>query len=72
MYGQKCAFLTVPYIPHSVSNHIMCTVGYDHPCTVHVEVFVTGSDSRIAMFSLDLVSPVEYLFRKLSLDDSSE
>ncbi|XP_065898812.1 uncharacterized protein [Dysidea avara] len=44
--------------------------GYDHPCTVQVEVFATGGDNSIAVFPLDLVSPVEYLYRKLSLDDS--
>ena len=50
----------------------MCTTGYDHPCTVHVEVFAKGSDSSLAKFSLDLVSPVEYLFRKSSIDDDGE
>ena len=42
---------------------------FDHPCTVHVEVHVNGSEQCLAKFSLDLVSPVEYLFRSLSLDD---
>jgi len=50
----------------------MCTAGYDHPCIVQVKVFATGSDNSIATFSLDLVSPVEYIFRKLSLDNSGK
>ena len=46
---------------------------YDHPCTVHVEVYVNDyhTEQCIAQFSLDLVSPVEYLFRKYSLDNNS-
>ena len=44
---------------------------FDHPCTVQVEVYCSDSDQSMAKFSLDLVSPVEYLFRKYSLDDNS-
>ena len=42
---------------------------YDHPCKVQVEVHVNDSEEIITSFTLDLVLPVEYLFRKLSLCD---
>ena len=36
-----------------------------------MEVYANDIEQCIAKFSLDLVSPVEYLFRKYSLDDNS-
>ena len=44
-------------------------IGFIHPCTAEVSVYVGGYDNHIAVFSLDLVSPVEYLFRKFTMDD---
>ena len=54
-----------------IRTYILFITEFDHPCTVHVEVYTDGSEQYIAKFSLDLVSPVEYLFRKYSLDDDS-
>ena len=45
---------------------------FDHPCTVNVEVFANDSEQSMTKFSLDLVSPMEYLFRSLSLDDQGK
>ena len=44
-------------------------IEYDHPCTVDVSLHATISEEvteDITEFSLDLVSPVEYLFKKFS------
>ena len=43
---------------------------FGHPCTVDVKVCANDSEQCLAKFSLDLVSPVEYLFRKYSLKDN--
>ena len=56
---------------HSFLIALLFITEFDHPCTVHVEVYTNGNEQCIAKFSLDLVSPVEYLFRKYSLDDNS-
>ena len=42
----------------------ICTE-YDHPCTIHAVLYAGHEHTEdITEFSLDLVSPVEYLFRK--------
>ena len=44
---------------------------HDHSCSVHARLYtITGEHVQtVAEFSLDLVSPVEYLFRKLSANE---
>ena len=56
----------------AVSLIACLSIGFDHPCTAEVSVYAGGNDNSIAVFSLDLVSPVEYLFRKFTMDDSGE
>ena len=55
----------------------MCvhSVEYHHPCTVHAELYASHMHEHtenITEFSLDLVSPVEYLFRKFSANEFSK
>lgn len=47
------------------------SIEYDHPCTVHVTLYANVEEDTedIAEFSLELVSPVEYLFRKFSANE---
>ena len=43
---------------------------YDYPCTVYAKLYASHQHrEEIAEFSLDLVSPVEYLFRKFSANE---
>lgn len=47
-----------------------CLQEHDHSCTVHARLYTSGEHAQtIAEFSLDLVSPVEYLFRKFSANE---
>lgn len=49
------------------------SIEYDHPCTVHGKLYANHEHTEdIAEFSLDLVSPVEYLFRKFSANEFGE
>ena len=50
----------------------MCSTEYNHPCTVHAKVYGSYGNTAaedITEFSLDLVSPIEYLFRKFSANE---
>lgn len=43
---------------------------HDHSCTVHARLYTSGDHAQtVAEFSLDLVSPVEYLYRKFSANE---
>ena len=64
------------YIRQQYTNQInhpndVHSIEYDHPCTVNVSLHATIEENteNITEFSLDLVSPVEYLFRKFSANE---
>lgn len=43
---------------------------HGHSCTVHVRLYTSGEQAQtIAEFSLVLVSPIEYLFRKFAVNE---
>ena len=45
-------------------------IEHHHSCTVHARLYISGKQAQtIAEFSVDLVSPVEYLFKKFSAND---
>ena len=50
------------------------SIEYDHPCIVNVSLHAASEEHTedITEFSLDLVSPVEYLFRKFSANEFGE
>jgi len=49
---------------------ILYSIEHDYSCTVHAKLYTIGEYAEtIAEFSLDLVSPVEYLFRKFSANE---
>ena len=59
----------------------MYFIEYSHPCTVHAMVYASYKHTEdatessldfVTEFSLDLVSPVEYLFRKFSANEFGE
>ena len=65
------------HITHAVKYCISIVVSvvfvlqeHDHSCTVHARLYTSGENAQtIAEFALDLVSPVEYLFRKFSANE---
>ena len=51
------------------------SIEYNHPCTIHVKLYATGEqheEEDITEFSLELVSPIDYLFRKFSANEFSK
>ena len=45
-------------------------IEHHHSCTVHARLYTSGEQAKtIAEFSIDLVSPIEYLFRKFSANE---
>lgn len=60
------------------TNHIdslvVRSVEYDHPCKVVASLHASSEEMTedITEFSIDLVSPVEFLFRKFSANESGK
>ena len=67
----KVVRMFAPAMYMYVITPMMHSVEYHHPCTVNVSLHATIEECTedITDFCLDLVSPVEYLFRKFSANE---
>ena len=58
-------------VPAILTICVVLPIEYGHPCKVVASLYASSEEvtEDITEFSIDLVSPVEYLFRKFSANE---